>query len=59
MLDQLFNSLLLIIFLICATGATFIMLELCGNPKIRPNNNFLIKLHKILGWKQNAHIAIP
>jgi hypothetical protein len=49
-LGQLFNSLLSIVFVICATGATFIMLELRGDPKVRPINTFLIKLHKILGW---------
>ncbi len=49
-MTPMINSSLAIVFVICAVGATFIMLELRGDPKVRPNINFLIKLHKILGW---------
>ncbi|MCK5311623.1 MAG: hypothetical protein KAJ62_05910 [Desulfobacteraceae bacterium] len=49
-MSPLFNSILSIAFILCAIGATFIMLELRGNPKARPSNIFLTKLHKILGW---------
>lgn len=49
-MSPLLNSLLTVLFLVCGAVAAGIMLELHGAPGDRPNNAFLIKLHKLLGW---------
>jgi len=49
-MSPLLDSCLAVIFLLLGAGAVIIMLELKGNPKDRPNNFILVRLHRLLGY---------